>query len=70
MSNENSQSFQQQQYQQSSSHAQSQIITPNDCLKLLDSLFQRDNPARNIDLAFELFEKNFSKFLDYVCFNF
>lgn len=38
-----------------------QQMSQNDCTKLLDNLFQREQSVKYVDEAFRLFEANFSK---------
>jgi hypothetical protein len=61
MSNEGfSSSFQ---TQTSQSGNAGQQLTSSDYVKILDTLFQHDQVSTNTQIAFELFEKNFSNFL-------
>ena len=47
--------------QQQNPPVQQQQMSSSDYVKLLDTLFQREQHASNVEIAFELFEKNFGK---------
>jgi hypothetical protein len=42
-----------------------QQMVQSDYVKLLDDLFLREQYPNNVEVAFELFEKNFGKILDF-----